>query len=168
MAQYCESDMSAAWDNFNGMMYNDFKNANDFVNTFNGRVQVLVAGGERVSESHKQTVLQRALKPGENAPSDFESFREIVIIQKTTVQDILTGLIEKERRHLRENPLAKVKTDLHALQVTFPWIKKNEDKTPQELRRIYCDDCGGFGHSKGQCASPDGFIVCHLCAGLHS
>ena len=34
MAQYCESDMSAAWDNFNGMTYNDFKTANDFVNAF--------------------------------------------------------------------------------------------------------------------------------------
>ena len=34
MAQYCENDMSAAWDNFNGMTYNDFKTANDFVNAF--------------------------------------------------------------------------------------------------------------------------------------
>jgi len=60
-----------------------------------------------VSESHKQTVLQRALKPGENAPSDFESFRETAIIQKATVQDILAGLIEKERRHCVRTRLRK-------------------------------------------------------------
>ena len=60
MAQYCENDMSAAWDNFKDMTYNDFKNANDFVNTFNGRVEVLVAGA---SEYPKATSRRSCNEP---------------------------------------------------------------------------------------------------------